>query len=512
MMNPITAVVVGPDVAAGWAAPVGSVGAPLIKFMRTVLLTTLVATVVGVTPVGATSDNPAWQTGQIVQLPTGATGLSQGYLPALSCPSAGNCVAAGAYSDASGVVQALIATETAGQWANPRRLAPPSDAATAANLTIVSLSCASMNECAMGGNYQDTKGDTQSFVAAKTAGVWSSAQKVILPAGAATTGQVSSVRTVSCGVARSCSAVGYYLDNTTPHARTLGFTLSDSGSTWSSARSLTLPAGANFNPFVAVGQTVCATANTCAAIGSYLDGENVARGLVMSRTGVTWSTRTLVLSANANAYPEASLSELTCVSAGNCVAIGTFISTSGAIDGLTVTETRGVWGRAHAMVMPDDAAASPHVFFYGYGGVDCSSVGNCAAGGQYRDRAGAYQGFLLNEVHGTWRPATRLTLPGGANAAGRNGGVVAVTCRTNGTCSAGAAYLDAAGHYQALLVNEVDANWLAGQKVALPGAATTVGVAGGIYAVVCHASGPCTASGSYLDTSGRYQGFTVAGN
>ena len=483
-----------------------------MKVMRAAVLAVLVATVAGVTPVAAANNDPAWQSGRIVQLPTGATGLAQGYLPVLSCPSAGNCVAAGAYSDAAGIVRALIVTETNGHWGGPRHLAAPSDAAIKSNLTIVSLSCTSLAACAVGGNYQDTKGETESFLATAVGGVWSNARKVVLPTNAATTGQMSSIRTVSCGATGSCGALGYYLDDTTRYARTLGFTISGSKATWSRARTLTLPAGANFNPFVTVGQTVCSANDSCAAIGSYLDNENVARGLLVSRTNTAWRTRALVLPANANAYPEATLSELTCVSAGNCVAIGTYRATNGAVNGLTVTETRGNWGRALEMVLPDDAATNPHVFFYGYGGVACSSVGNCATGGQYRDRTGAYQGFVLNEVNDSWRSATRLALPSGALAAGPNGGVVAMTCRANGTCSAGAAYLDAAGRYQALLVNEVGASWLSGQKVLLPGGANSVGVAGGIYAVICHASGPCTASGSYLDASGAYQGFTVTGN
>jgi len=41
----------------------------------------------------------------------------------------------------------------------------------------------------------------------------------------------------------------------------------------------------------------------------------------------------------------------------------------------------------------------------------------------------------------------------------RNGGVVAVSCRSAGNCSAGAAYLDASSEYQALVINEVGGQW-----------------------------------------------------
>ena len=61
-----------------------------------------------------------------------------------------------------------------------------------------------------------------------------------------------------------------------------------------------------------------------------------------------------------------------------------------------------------------------------------------------------------------------MKLPAGAQEAGKNGGVVAVSCVSVGNCSAGAAYLDGSGDYQALVVNRVSGTWQTGTKVALP--------------------------------------------
>jgi len=481
-----------------------------MKFIRTALLTSLAATLASASPVGAVSGNPAWHAAQAVRLPAGATELSQGYLPALSCPSAGNCVAGGAFADAAGSLQGLVLTENAGTWGAPRQLTPPADAGQNPYLTIYSLSCVTVANCAAVGSYQDANGDVQSFVASEAAGTWSTAQKVTLPANALGSGQVSNVKTVSCASAGNCSAAGSYLDSNATYPRTVVFTVVESAGTWGRAQSLALPTDANFNPFASVSQLTCHGAKNCDAVGSYVDANGAARGLLVNQVNGSWTTRAMALPGNANAFPLSSLSELTCVSTGNCVAIGTYADATGSLEGLVVTESKGVWGRAQTMVMPADAAISPHVFFYGYNGVSCSSVGNCAAGGQYRDRSNNYQGFLINEVDGAWQPATRLVLPSGAQSGGRNGGVVAVSCSGDGACSAGAAYLDGAGKYQALVVNEVGGDWLAGKRVSLPAGATTVGVAGGVYGLVCHPSGPCTATGSYLDPTGTYQGFTVS--
>ncbi len=102
-----------------------------------------------------------------------------------------------------------------------------------------------------------------------------------------------------------------------------------------------------------------------------------------------------------------------------------------------------------------------------------------------------------------------MAMPAGAQMAGKNGGVVAVSCRSAGNCSAGAAYLDGSSAYQALVVNEVAGQWRTGQKITLPTGNNTVGVDGGVYGLICHPTGPCTATGSYLKTLTNYAGFTV---
>jgi hypothetical protein len=159
--------------------------------------------------------------------------------------------------------------------------------------------------------------------------------------------------------------------------------------------------------------------------------------------------------------------------------------------------------------MPASAAANPQVLLFGFQGISCASVGNCATGGQYLDRSGKYQGFLVNEVHGAWRGSSELILPDGALQTSHNGGVVSVSCSTAGNCSAGAAYLDAAGNYQALIVNEVGNVWRAGAKLTLPANAASVGVGGGVYALACQRGGACSAVGSYLRGATTYSGFTV---
>ena len=177
---------------------------------------------------------------------------------------------------------------------------------------------------------------------------------------------------------------------------------------------------------------------------------------------------------------------------------------------MTVIETHGACGGARvAMAMPSGAAANPHTFFYGYGGLSCASIGNCSAGGQYLVGTSTYEGFFINEVNGIWQTATEMGLP----ARRRDGRQE--RWRRRGLVSFGGQLQRRGGvprrleQYQALVVNEVGGHWRTGQKITLPTGNNTVGIDGGVYGLICHRTGPCTATGSYLKTLTNYAGFTV---
>jgi len=481
-----------------------------VKFRRTALLVVPLSLFLISLPVGATPNAPQWHSAKAVRLPSGATGLPNGFLPALSCPSAGNCTAGGSYSDRSGSVQGLLLSEVKGVWETPTKLLPPSGAHVNPSLTINSLSCATAGNCVAVGGFKDTHSNGQSFVADEVRGRWKKAQEVTLPSGAGSSLQNSEIHSVECWSPGNCGAIGSYVDNTSPSGYAQGLEINEVRGVWGRARKTALPVDANVDPYVNINQVACTRAGSCVAVGSYINRDNATEGLVITESGGTWKAATaVVLPGNASAYPSAMLSEVTCAATDNCTAIGTYTDVAGDVDAMTVNESHAVWARALAMEMPGGAAANPHAFFYGYGGLTCPSIGNCSAGGQYLVGTSSYEGFFVNEVRGSWKPATEMMLPAGSQMAGKNGGVVAVSCRSAGNCSAGAAYLDKSSEYQALIVNEVRGRWEIGRKITLPTGNNTVGIDGGVYGLICHATGPCTATGSYLKTLTNYEGFTV---
>jgi len=465
-------------------------------------------------PAGASSSVPTWQAAKAVALPSDGVNLPQGFLPTLSCPSAGNCLAGGSYLSSTGATEGLVVSEVNGAWKSGVTLSPPSNAGQNPGVSVDTVSCASAGNCVAAGNYALSDGSMEPFYAVETSGTWDQAKEVALPSNALASGQNSEVMSMSCPSVGNCSAIGTYLNQTTALGQVLGFTLKEASGSWSSAAQIVLPATANTNPYLTVHQLSCASAGNCTAVGSYVNSNGNTVALLLNETNGTWaSALTPALPANASAYAGAVLGEVTCHAVGTCTAFGTYNNNVGAIEPLAVTETSGKWGRGVGITMPAGAATNPHTFFYyGSAQLSCPSVGNCAAGGQYRDSAGKYQGFVVNEVNGKWQAATELKLPTGSTSAGANGGVTSVSCSGPGTCSAATAYYDANGVYQTGVSSEVNNVWQTDVQIVLPGGASTIGIDGGIYGIQCQSGGSCTASGSYELGSSTYQGFTVNTN
>ncbi len=479
-----------------------------MKFQRATLLVAVLV-ILGVSAPAGAAGTPTWQSAKNAALPSGAAGLYNGNLSTLSCPAAGYCAAGGIYQDSSGNAYGLLLNEVDGVWRAPTSLVPPANAVISSGVTLYDVSCGAPEDCVAVGSYSNTASDQLSFVDVETSGVWARAAQITLPANASSSAQVSDLHSVVCASAGNCSAVGTYNATASRSPLQEAYVVNDVRGHWSSGIEVRLPAGTNYNPFATLSQISCASAGNCSAAGSFIDANNVTHALVVDEVAGTWRPGlALATPDNASSYAGAQLSEVSCSTASNCSAFGTYNTSSGDVETLVANEVQGTWSRASEIQLPSTAASNPHVVLYGFRGIACPSNANCTSGGQYVDKSGDVQGFLVNEVNGKWQVATELTLPAGATQAGKNGGVVAITCSSTGDCSAGAAYEDSAGQYQALVASEVNRTWDNETTLSLPNNAATVGMAGGVYAVECQPSGSCTAVGSYETASDNYLGFT----
>jgi hypothetical protein len=334
--------------------------------------------------------------------------------------------------------------------------------------------------------------------AASPGGTWGNAEQV--PGSAALNpGGAAEVRSVSCGAPGNCSTGG----NITGSTGSQAWVASESNGTWRHARDVAVALNAGGNGEVS--WVSCPSAGNCGAGGSYANRSAHLQAFVLNEVNGTWRAAREVAGAF-NTGGNAQIYTLSCGSAGTCSAGGYYRDSSGHYQAFVVDENNGNWGAAQQV--PGTAALNSGGNA-STGSVSCASAGNCAAAGQYLDRSRHTQVFVVDQVHGRWHRAEEV--PG--TAALNTGGFaqIAVSCASAGNCSAGGSYADLPGHphhWQAFVVDEVHGKWGHAQEV--PGTtALNKGGNAGVAALSCASANYCGAGGYYRHTRSDQQPFVV---
>jgi hypothetical protein len=397
------------------------------------------------TRLGAGQDGSVGTWGKAKEVPGTAT-LNTGGSAAiisLSCASAGNCSAGGAYTGSSGG-QAFVVSQVGGTWGKAKEVPGTATLNTGGLALLLSVSCASAGNCSAGGFYTDSSGFNQAFVVSQVGGKWGKAEEV--PGTAAlNTGGSAQVLSVSCASPGNCSAGGNYATSSTAE---VPFVVSQVGGTWGKAKTIPGSVGAEGMVF----SVSCASAGNCSAGGASSSSSGFA-AFVVSQVRGTWGKAKVV----GRVY----VSSVSCASAGNCSAGGSSLDSSGHQQAFVVSQVHGTWGTAQ--VVPGTAALNqggsaqlggPCTQTTGLcGTLSCASAGNCSASGTYTDSSGRTQAFVVSQVNGTWGKAKEV--PGTATLnTGGNAAINSLSCASAGNCSAGGSYTDSSGHAQAFVVSE----------------------------------------------------------
>jgi hypothetical protein len=339
-----------------------------------------------------TETSGAWATGVEATLPPNAGANPLVSLTSVSCPSAGNCTAVGTYTDSSGTVEGVRLDETSGTWANGVVPALPANAKSPADDSLSSVSCPSAGNCTAVGFYFDSSANQQAELWSESAGTWAATgTEGVLPANARTN-PVVSLASVSCASAGNCSVVGYYFDSSVNQQ---GLLLTESSRAWATGVEASLPADAAANPLTAPTSVSCGAAGGCSAVGYYFDSSNHFHAVQLDQSAGTWASGTdAALPANANSRLIGDLRSVSCPSSGNCDAVGNYFDSSGLFQGLLLSESSGTWGTGIEATLPAGAGPNPDVVLTS---VSCASAGNCAAVGTYSDSSGNRQGLLLDD-------------------------------------------------------------------------------------------------------------------
>ena len=441
----------------------------------------------------------AW--GKAIEVP-GLAALNTGgnaQVISVSCATSGNCSAGGIYADSSGHRQAFVVGETDGTWGTAIEVPGTAALNTGGTATVASVSCASAGNCSAGGYYLDSSTHQQAFVVGETDGTWGTAIEV--PGTAALNlGGTAEVRSVSCASAGNCSAGGGY--------RTSGggyeaFVVSENNGTWGTAIEAPGSGMLNTGGDAVVSSVSCGAAGNCAAGGFYYTKitPDLSQAFVISQKNGTWGKAIEVPgTAPVNSAGTATVSSVSCASAGNCVAGGSYSPSGGDSQPFVASETDGTWGTAAAL---SGAGEGGEV-----SSVSCASAGNCSAGGFYSDSEGNVQAFVASEKNGSW--GTAIEVPGTATLnTGGDAVLRSVSCASAGNCSAGGSYAVTPGHSRAFVARETDGTWASAFEV--PGtAALNTGANASLSSVSCARAGTCAGGGFYTAGHGATQGFVVS--
>ena len=332
-------------------------------------------------------------------------------LTKVSCAAVGSCVAVGTYDVGNGV-QTVIETLSGGSWAASTAPAPAADN----DVELQALSCPSAGSCVAVGSYTDTANSIHGLIDTLSGGTWTA---IAVPVSGLSPPAASNVvlRFVSCPVAGSCAAAGFYTD-TSGHRQGLLANLADG--TWTAVTAPTsgLNPGPWTNPGLLFTSLSCPATGSCTAVGSYIDVSDQTDAVIATLAGGTWSAGTAPLSGlnpppNTRAIAIARLDAVSCPAAGSCVAVGDYQDTSNNRDGFAETLSGGSWSAA---TIPMAGLVPTGLSVSSFTGISCPSAGTCTAVGTYQDASGQTaasgieHGLLENLSAGTWTATAAPTV------------------------------------------------------------------------------------------------------
>jgi hypothetical protein len=411
--------------------------------------------------------------------------------------------------------------------------------------TIYSVSCPAPGDCSAGGwflPYADAPDSTDGFIVSQRDGRWENAFPIpgapvanIVTAGRpartggptavpvvaamddtairggamprytpASLGTLSSeILSVSCPAPGGCAAGGDY-DNY--QASRLSLVLSQRRGQWTDAIEVpgTAALGDENGQLLSIS---CPSAGNCGAGGTYSDFHNNNQAYVVSQRSGRWRTAIEVPGTNAlNTGGYASVWWESCPSAGNCTAGGYYKLPPDNFGAFLADQRGGTWHKA--FVVPGLAALNADKDANVYS-ISCPSVGNCVAGGYYESGSGFYNAYVIDQRHGTWGSAQRVPGTASPSIDGSPGAAIdSLSCASAGNCSAGGYYTTSSGRSQAFVLTQRNGRW--GREFEVPGtAALNQGGLAQVFSVSCASPGNCAAGGYYTDEHGHSQAFLV---
>ncbi len=440
----------------------------------------------------STSTNPSWSGPTNIRLPSNAARDSGVGKPVEFCSSTGNCELLNTYGT-NGIVALYAQVEAGGNWKTPTQLHPPANSIGGVSLT--NLTCTSAGNCEAVGTYQTnaTNNPTEPFAITETNGTWGTGVELSLPAGFV--GFSLSLTNLTCSSAGNCAVVGIFDTCCISNNEGAPFAITETNGTWGTGVVLHLPGN---SVRASLSNVTCSSAGNCEVVGSYTTtkhGDFTTEAFAATETSGTWGTGVeLSLPSNVSAYAFANLANLACSSFGNCEAVGSYFTNPYGypIEAFAITETDGTWGTGAELNLP--ANASSYSYAPTFSNLTCSPVGNCEAVGTYQTNATAYTigAFAITETNGTWGTGVELNLPANASSIPYTS-----TCSSVGNCELVGNY-DFNNPSRLFAITETSGTWGTGVELTVPAnTSSTYQYQPTVSSLTCSSAASCEVVGSY---------------
>jgi hypothetical protein len=314
--------------------------------------------------IATTRTNGVWSAPELVaeQISTGSFFEPEGF----SCAAAGACVIAGFYEELSQRLPVVLSEEGSWSQTTERLIAPPEASPFGEDGNLDAVSCAAGGSCTAVGWYENETSETLPMAATQTGGAWpQTAEPVELPEG----GVDGELQSVSCSAAGSCVAVGYYESS----EATQPMVAVQSGGVWLQAEAVLLPAAAVEGRLNGVS---CANGG-CTAVGSYANAEDATSPLIETQSGGAWTPLPLALPAGETGE----LTSVSCPVAGACSSAGSVAAAEvGPRQPIVTEELAGSWEPPALLANPGSEAEGAENRL---DSISCPAADLCAAVGDY---------------------------------------------------------------------------------------------------------------------------------
>ena len=364
-----------------------------------------------------------------------AAAAPAGAIAAMSCTGANSCIGVGDYTTPVKGVSAFLRTWNGAGWGPIFGAVPAS-----ADEGLSGISCTSATFCvAVGDRISKSTGDVAALAATWNGSAWS---QTVAP-GPASSFKIAQLYGVSCATARSCLAVGVYYATTnapgTSGQLIEGFIDSWNGTKWAASYKTTT--GRRGIQASQLGEVSCRSAANCVAVGSTYQAnytleartDETYHPVALTWNGRKWTASTVPIPSRGHG----ALDGVSCWSANRCVAVGNYFANEPAGDAAPPKSTliAARWNGAKWSVAKLPSSGNGP----GLSDVSCVSAANCLAVGTYRTGGDVYRSLADAWNGKTWRAIAVATPKGGAGKTGpypNSFELTNLTCATTKDCVA----------------------------------------------------------------------------